>query len=102
MGRRHPARQFVSRQKVLPEDKIKVTPFSNKPCICNGLGHVPERLFHLVRRPEIEFISRKLEPFLVFNCLACLNTEQDVMGLCVFPPEIVAVISGHHRYMEFL
>ena len=65
--------------------------------VAGQLGLKAEPLDHLLGRAEIEQVRGEAQPLFIIDLLARLDGQQDVVGLSVFPVEVVAVVGGHGR-----
>ena len=79
---------------VLAELQLEVAPLGDLDGVRNGLGHVGEGLFHLLRRLHVKGLGREPEPVFVLDDLAGLDAEQGVVGLVVLHVQVVAVVRG--------
>ena len=70
--------------------------------IIQGIGGVWENFPHLFLRLQIKLAPLIPHPVLIRHLLACLDAEQDIMGLDVFFINIMAVVGRRKRDAQLL
>ena len=80
---------------------FKVTAFSNFFGVADGFRTIPETVFHFLRGFKVEGVGGKAEMLGVVDGLACLDTEQYLMGMGIFLVQVVAVVGGHKLDVQF-
>ena len=76
------------------EGKCYITSFRDLRCIGAGFRSIMEQPVHFLRTFHIELSAFIPHPVFIQNGFARLDTQEDIMGICIFLINVVAVIGG--------
>ena len=84
-----------------PIFQLHIAPLGNPQRVFDRARHMPEQFLHLLRRFEIELLCRVFELIGVIDVRSRPDTEQNIVGVCVFVLQVVDVIGTDDRQVKF-
>ena len=97
LGARRPGRKRELREQRPPEAELEIAALGDLEGAAQRVGEVAEALPHLLGRLEVDLVGQVAETVRVVHRLAGLDAEQDVVGVGVLVPQVVAVVGGDQR-----
>ena len=86
---------------VLPRGNGDVAALGNEQRVPERVGLALEDRRHLSRSLQEELVAVVPQALRVVDRLPCANAQQDVVRLIVVLPQVVHVVGGHQRQIQF-